>query len=292
MPAGTVDESGALRMADSVSGNDGLSRTEATGVANVVGPEHSMGAGERYARQTLFFGIGGAGQERLGRARVLIVGCGATGSVLANNLARAGVGHLRLADRDYVEGNNLQRQVLYEEEDVLRGMPKAAAAAERLRHINSLVHVEPLGNDVTADNIEELLDGVDLALDGTDNFETRYLLNDACLKLRIPWIYCGVIAAHGVTMTILPGDSACLCCVFPERPLPGTTATCDTAGGPPPRRGGGAWRPAPPGPTRRGGRAPAVRGKSRVVLWVKNFAPTAVARPAARPPPCGRPQPL
>lgn len=217
-------------MADSAHGNDGLSRTEATGVANVVGPEHSLGAGERYARQTLFFGIGSAGQERLGHARVLIVGCGATGSVLANNLARAGVGHLRLADRDYVEGNNLQRQVLYEEEDVLRGMPKAAAAAERLRHINSLVQVEPLVTDVTADNIEELLDGVDLALDGTDNFETRYLLNDACLKLRIPWIYCGVIAAHGVTMTILPGDSACLRCVFPERPLPGTTATCDTAG--------------------------------------------------------------
>src|SRR5260221_2119055 len=255
MPAGTVDESGALRMADSVSGNDGLSRTEATGVANVVGPEHSVGGGERYARERLFFGIGGAGQERLGRARVLMVGCGASGSVLANNLARAGVGHLRLADRDYVEGNNLQRQVLYEEEDVLRGMPKAAAAAERLRHINSLVQVEPLITDVTADNIEELLDGVDLALDGTDNFETRYLLNDACLKLRIPWIYCGVIAAHGVTMTILPGDSACLRCVFPERPLPGTTATCDTAGvlhgiprggaGPPPPR-------APPLPVRRG----------------------------------------
>src|SRR5260221_11498787 len=249
MPAGTVDESGALRMADSASGNDGLSRTEATGVANVAGPEHSLGAGERYARQTLFFGIGGAGQERLGRARGLIVGCGATGSVLANNLARARVGHLRLADRDYVEGNNLQRQVLYEEEDVLRGMPKAAAAAERLRHINSLVHVEPLGNDVTADNIEELLDGVDLALDGTDNFETRYLLNDACLKLRIPWIYCGVIAAHGVTMTILPGVSACRRWVFPERPLPGTTATCDTAGGLHRRAGGGGGPPAPGAPT-------------------------------------------
>src|SRR5260221_3263085 len=129
MPAGTVDESGALRMADSVSGNDGLSRTEATGVANVVGPEHSLGAGERYARQTLFFGIGGAGQERLGRARVLIVGCGATGRVLGNNLARAGYGQLPLADRDFVEGNNIQPQMRYEGEDFLPGMPKQPAAS-------------------------------------------------------------------------------------------------------------------------------------------------------------------
>jgi adenylyltransferase/sulfurtransferase len=187
-------------------------------------------AAERYARQTLFTGIGREGQERLGRARVLIVGCGATGSVLANNLGRAGVGHLRIADRDYVEGNNLQRQVLYDETDVLRGMPKAAAAAERLRQINSLIEVEPLMTDVTAENIEELLEGVDVALDGSDNFETRYLLNDASLKLKVPWIYSGVIAAYGVTMTVLPGDTACLRCVFPDRPLPGTTPTCDTAG--------------------------------------------------------------
>jgi adenylyltransferase/sulfurtransferase len=187
-------------------------------------------AGERYARQTLFAGIGRAGQERLSQARVLIVGCGATGSVLANNLGRAGVGHLRIADRDYVEGNNLQRQVLYDEVDVLRGLPKAVAAGERLRQINSLIEVEPVITDVTADNIEELLHGVDVALDGTDNFETRYLLNDAALKLKVPWIYSGVIAAYGVTMTVLPGDTACLRCVFPERPLPGTTPTCDTAG--------------------------------------------------------------
>lgn len=190
----------------------------------------SLNAAERYTRQTLFAGIGRAGQERLGRARVLIVGCGATGSVLANNLARAGIGHLRIADRDFVEGNNLQRQVLYEEDDVLRGLPKAVAAAERICRINSLVTVEPLVTDVTAENIEELLEGVDVALDGTDNFETRYLLNDACLKAGVPWIYSGVIAAYGVTMTILPHDTACLRCVFPERPLPGTTPTCDTAG--------------------------------------------------------------
>jgi molybdopterin/thiamine biosynthesis adenylyltransferase len=189
-----------------------------------------LSAQERYARQTLFTGIGAAGQERLSKARVLIVGCGALGSVLANNLARAGVGHLRIVDRDYVEGNNLQRQVLYEEDDVRQGMPKAIAAAERLRRINSLVTVEPHTTDVTAENIEELLEGVDVILDGTDNFETRYLLNDACLKANIPWIYSGVIAAYGVTLTVLPHDTACLRCIFPDRPLPGTTPTCDTVG--------------------------------------------------------------
>ncbi len=193
--------------------------------------DHSgLSATERYARQTLFTGIGPAGQEKLSQARVLIVGCGALGSVLANNLARAGMGHLRIVDRDYVEGNNLQRQVLYEEDDVRQGMPKAFAAAARLRRINSLVTVEPLATDVTAENIEELLEGVDLVLDGTDNFETRYLLNDACLKAGIPWIYNGVIAAYGVTLTVLPHDTACLRCIFPERPLPGTTPTCDTVG--------------------------------------------------------------
>ncbi|MGH2518056.1 MAG: ThiF family adenylyltransferase, partial [Ktedonobacterales bacterium] len=118
----------------------------------------------------------------------------------------------------------------YEEEDVLAGMPKAEAAAQRLRKINSLIEVDPRVTDVTADNIEELLDGVDLALDGTDNFETRYLLNDACLKHKVPWIYSGVIAAYGVTLTILPRETACLRCVFPDQPLPGTTPTCDTAG--------------------------------------------------------------
>ncbi len=189
-----------------------------------------LAAADRYSRQTLFPGIGREGQERLGRARVLVVGCGATGSVLANNLARAGVGFLRIADRDFVEGNNLQRQVLYEEEDALDGVPKAIAAAERLRRINSAIEIEPRVTDVTADGIEALLDGMDLILDGTDNFETRYLLNDASLKAGVPWIYSGVIAAYGVTMTVLPHDTACLRCVFPERPLPGTTPTCDTAG--------------------------------------------------------------
>jgi molybdopterin/thiamine biosynthesis adenylyltransferase len=189
-----------------------------------------LSAEQRYSRQTLFSGIGAAGQERLSRARVLIAGCGALGSVLANSLARAGVGYLRLVDRDFVEGNNLQRQVLYDEQDALDGLPKAIAAGEELRRINSLVELDTRVTDVTAENVEELIAGMDLVLDGTDNFETRYLLNDACLKAGIPWIYSGVIAAYGVTMTILPRETACLRCVFPDRPLPGTTPTCDTAG--------------------------------------------------------------
>jgi len=185
---------------------------------------------DRYSRQTLFAGIGAAGQERLARARVLIVGCGALGTGLANLLARAGVGYLRIADRDFVEANNLQRQNLFEEDDAAQGMPKAVAAAQRIARINGDVTVDPQVTDVTAENVEDLLDGMDLALDGTDNFETRYLLNDACVKLNIPWIYSGVIAAYGVSMPILPHDTACLRCVFPTRPLPGTTPTCDTAG--------------------------------------------------------------
>lgn len=192
--------------------------------------EAGLDAPERYARQTIFPGIGADGQQKLGQARVLIVGCGALGSVLANNLARAGVGFLRVVDRDYVEGNNLQRQVLYDEVDVLRGMPKAIAAGERLRRINSTIEVDARSTDLTAENIEALLEDVQLVLDGTDNFETRYLINDACVKAGVPWIYSGVIAAHGVTLTVLPGETACLRCVFPDRPLPGTTPTCDTAG--------------------------------------------------------------
>jgi molybdopterin/thiamine biosynthesis adenylyltransferase len=185
---------------------------------------------DRYSRQTLFSGLGATGQRMLGESSVVIIGCGAMGSALANNLVRAGVGRVRLVDRDFVELNNLQRQTLYEERDATEATPKAAAAARRLRAVNSEVIIEDLVTDFNADNAEELLDGMDLALDGTDNFETRYLLNDVCVKLGKPWIYSGVIAAHGVSMTILPGETACLRCVFPDRPLPGTTPTCDTAG--------------------------------------------------------------
>jgi molybdopterin-synthase adenylyltransferase len=185
---------------------------------------------DRYSRQTLFGPIGKEGQEQLRSASVLLVGCGALGTVLANNLCRAGVGHLTIADRDYVELNNLQRQILFDEDDVARHIPKAIAAAEKLHRVNSDVHVEALVEDINADGIETLVQGADLVLDATDNFETRYLLNDVCVKYQRPWIYSGVIASYGVTMNILPGNTACLRCVFPEMPPPGTTATCDTAG--------------------------------------------------------------
>ncbi len=185
---------------------------------------------DRYSRQTLFGPIGKDGQERLGAATVTIIGCGALGTVLANNLCRAGIGHLRIADRDFIELNNLQRQILFDEDDVARRLPKAIAAAERLRHINSEVEVEALVEDINAESIESLVQETDLVLDATDNFETRYLINDACIKYHKPWIYSGVIASYGVSMNILPEDTACLRCAFPEMPLPGTTPTCDTAG--------------------------------------------------------------
>jgi molybdopterin-synthase adenylyltransferase len=185
---------------------------------------------ERYARQILFPGIGEAGQRRLLAAKAAVIGCGALGSVIASHLVRAGVGRIVIADRDYIELNNLQRQSLFDEEDIARGLPKAVAAAEKLRRINSSLRIEALVTDVHFGNIEALIAGADVVLDGTDNFETRYLINDACLKYGIPWIYGGVIAARGMTMTILPGRTPCLRCLFPEPPPPGTAATCDTAG--------------------------------------------------------------
>src|SRR5881275_3354611 len=185
---------------------------------------------DRYSRQTLFGPIGKDGQKRLGDSSVAIIGCGALGTVLANNLCRAGIGSLVIADRDYIELNNLQRQLLFDEDDVTRRLPKAIAAVEKLRRVNSEVHVEALVEDINADGIEALVQDTDLVLDATDNFETRYLINDVCIKHQRPWIYSGVIASYGVTMNIVPGDTACLRCVFPEMPLPGTTPTCDTAG--------------------------------------------------------------
>jgi len=185
---------------------------------------------ERYSRQILFGPIGKKGQQCLQAATVMIVGCGALGTVLANNLCRAGIGHLVIADRDYIELKNLQRQIVFDENDVVRHWPKAVAAAERLRHVNSDVKIDALVEDIHADGIESLVREADLVLDATDNFETRYLLNDVCIKHQRPWIYSGVIAAYGTTMNILPGDTPCLRCVFPEIPLPGTTPTCDTAG--------------------------------------------------------------
>ncbi|MBI4788208.1 MAG: ThiF family adenylyltransferase [Chloroflexi bacterium] len=185
---------------------------------------------ERYIRQIIFPQLGAAGQEKLLAARVVIIGCGANGTVLANTLARAGVGTLVIADRDFVELNNLQRQVLFDEDDVARGMPKAIAAAEKLRRINSTIKIEGVVTDVNAENIEELIAGANLVLDGTDNFEARFLVNDACVKHNIAWIYQGAVASYGMTMTIVPQETACLRCVFPQEPPPGTLATCDTAG--------------------------------------------------------------
>lgn len=185
---------------------------------------------ERYARQTLFTPIGRVGQEQLRQASVAIIGCGALGTGLANNLCRAGVGHIVIADRDYIELNNLQRQILFDEEDITRHLPKAVAAVNRLRRVNSETRLEALVEDINADGIEALVQEVDLVLDATDNFETRYLLNDACIKHQRPWIYSGVVASYGVTMNILPGETPCLRCVFPEMPQPGSSATCDTVG--------------------------------------------------------------
>lgn len=184
----------------------------------------------RYARQIIYPGIGEAGQRKLNAAHVTIIGAGATGSVLANHLARAGVGHLRLVDRDFVELNNLQRQLLYDEDDVAAMLPKAVAAAARLRRINSEIAIEEIVADVGPDNIAGLIADADAVLDGTDNFATRYLINDACVALGKPWIYCGVLATYGMSMTVRPGITPCLRCIMGELPAPGTVATCDTAG--------------------------------------------------------------
>src|SRR6187401_1743597 len=184
----------------------------------------------RYARQWRFAPLGKAGQRKLLQSRVLIVGCGALGSVQANTLARAGVGHLRIVDRDFLELNNLQRQVLYDEDDVSAGLPKAIAAKNRLERINSEIEIDAVVADVDHTNIERLLEGVDCLVDGTDNFETRFLLNDAAVKTGTPWVYGGCIGAEGQTLTILPGQTPCLRCLMPEPPPPGSTPTCDRAG--------------------------------------------------------------
>lgn len=185
---------------------------------------------DRYARQMLYPAIARQGQQRLLASRALVCGCGALGSILASTLARAGVGHLRIVDRDFLEMNNLQRQMLFDEADVAAGLPKAVAAATKLRAINSEIEIEPIVADVNHQNIAALCNGVDCIVDGTDNFETRFLINDAALKLEIPWVYGGCIGAEGQTLTILPGETPCLRCMLEDSPPPGTTPTCDTAG--------------------------------------------------------------
>lgn len=184
----------------------------------------------RYARQMSYARFGREGQEKLAQSTALVVGLGALGSVIANTLARSGVGTLRIVDRDFVEWNNLQRQVIYTEEDVRQRLPKAIAAKNHLEAANADIRIEAEIADVDHRNIRQLCDGVDVIVDGTDNFEIRFLLNDASLELGIPWVYGGCIGAEGQTMTIVPGETPCLRCVVPESPPPGTTPTCDTAG--------------------------------------------------------------
>lgn len=185
---------------------------------------------ERYSRQILFREIGSAGQERLLNSRVLIVGCGALGASHAEMLARAGVGNLRIADRDFVEFTNLQRQTLFKESDAVERLPKAIAAKTRIAEINSEIDVEAVIADVNHANIESLIDGCDLVLDGTDNFQVRYLMNDACVKNNKTWIYGAAVSSYGTTMTIIPGETPCLRCIFDEMPDAGSSPTCDTAG--------------------------------------------------------------
>ncbi len=193
-------------------------------------PSNSARAADRYVRQERFFPIGREGQRRLAATHVVQVGCGALGSASAELLTRAGVGHLTLIDRDYVELHNLQRQSLFSEDDVAEHLPKAAAAARRLGAINDEVEIRTEITDLHAGNAERLLAGADIILDGTDNFETRYLINDVAVKHGIPWVYGGVISSGGSTMTIRPGETPCLRCVFPDAPEPGSAPTCDTAG--------------------------------------------------------------
>ena len=188
-----------------------------------------LSASDRYSRQILFRGIGEPGQRQLAASRVAIVGCGATGSALASLLARSGVGTIRILDRDYVEPSNLQRQSLFDEADAAESLPKAIAAARQIATFNSEIVVEPRVEDVIPGNIEGLLEGMQLILDGTDNFETRYLINDYAVKNAIPWIYSAAVGSYAVTLNVLPGETACLSCIFPDSPQ-GMVETCETSG--------------------------------------------------------------
>jgi molybdopterin/thiamine biosynthesis adenylyltransferase len=189
----------------------------------------SLDLDERYSRQVLFSGIGVEGQLKLAAARVVVVGCGATGSALSSLLARAGVGAIRIIDRDYVELSNLQRQSLFDEADAAESLPKAIAAARKIASFNSKIVVEPKVADLTPANIEDLFGGMQVVLDGTDNFETRYLINDFAVKSSLPWIYTAAVGSYGVSLNVLPGRTACVACIFPDSPR-GALETCETAG--------------------------------------------------------------
>jgi molybdopterin/thiamine biosynthesis adenylyltransferase len=189
----------------------------------------TQGTESRYSRQARFAPVGEAGQARIRAASVAIVGCGALGTVEAELLTRAGVGSIRLIDRDFIELSNLQRQVLYSEADAAEGLPKAVAAARRLAQVNGDVSLEPLVADLTPASAEDLLEDVDLIVDGTDNFEARFLINDFAVREEIPWIYAAAVGSYGLKLPIVPGHTACLRCVYPEPPQ-GTQPTCETDG--------------------------------------------------------------
>src|SRR5882724_11653116 len=184
---------------------------------------------DRYSRQVLFPGIGLEGQKKLASARIAIVGCGATGACVSGLLARAGVGQLLIIDRDYVEPSNLQRQSLFDEQDAAESLPKAIAAARKISAFNSEIVVEAKVEDLVPANIEVLLEGMPLVLDGTDNFETRYLINDYAVSRSIPWIYSAAVGSYAFTLNILAGETACLSCIFPDSPR-GMVETCETSG--------------------------------------------------------------
>src|SRR5215469_11893317 len=212
-------------MSPSLGWVDALVRTAEIPHPHLMKPELY----ERYSRQILFPGIGPEGQQRLSDSRLAIVGCGATGSALASLLARAGVGMLRIIDRDYVETSNLQRQMLFDEQDAAESLPKAIAAERKIKASNSLVELEAHVDDLRPENVDKLLRGVSLVLDGTDNFETRYLINDFSVKNSVPWIYSAAVGSYAATMNVIPGETACLSCLFPESPS-GALETCETAG--------------------------------------------------------------
>jgi molybdopterin-synthase adenylyltransferase len=185
---------------------------------------------QKYSRQMLFQPLGPEGQERILGSSAVLVGCGAIGAATANLMVRAGIGRLRILDRDFVEPSNLQRQTLFDEADAREALPKAVAAERKLRGINSEVHVEGMIADLSSGNAEELLSGFSLILDGTDNFETRFLINDFAVKSGTPWIYAAAVASYGITMTILPGTTACLACLLESPGFSGLEETCDTIG--------------------------------------------------------------
>jgi len=184
----------------------------------------------RYQKHILLPQVGHEGQARLKKSSVVVIGCGGLGCTLAIYIVRSGVGRVVLVDRDCVELDNLHRQILFVEEDVVKGRPKAVAAAEHLREANSEVEIVSLVEDVSVDNVEEIIREGDLVLDGTDNFETRYLVNDACLKHRLPWVYAGVVATTGMVMSIIPGKTPCFRCFLPQPPAPGDVPTCESVG--------------------------------------------------------------